>query len=464
MSEFLYRLALSLLRPLLPLRLYWRARREPDYGERRSERFGRIDSPVPAGAVWIHAVSAGETLAVGPLVDRMRATRPDLPVLITTMTPTGKDAVQTRFAGAVPHAYAPYDFPDAVARALDAVRPALLVLVETELWPNLIAAAHRRKIPVLLINARLSARSARGYRWGGRLVRRMMRRLEHVACQYPAHAARFAALGVPADRLSVTGSVKFDLTLPAGLDEHARALRQRLGLGSAPVWIAASTHPGEEALVLEAHHRVRQRIPDARLVLAPRHPQRATEVAALCRAAGFAVRLSGTDRALSGPSDDPHGTQQARDAQEAIVLVNAMGVLLPHYALADAAFVGGSLIPVGGHNPIEPALIGVPMMVGPHVHNFADVLAVLADPDFESPLAPASDPAFDPALDPGKGPAPNAVANVADPQTLADVVTFWLGRNPVVAAARTAAGERLMARACAASGASARTAALLLRH
>lgn len=446
MSEALYRLALWLLRPLVPLRLYWRARREPGYGERLAERFGRIDSPVPAGAVWIHAVSAGETLAAVPLIERLRAARPGLPVLITTMTPTGRDAVHAHFAGAVAHAYAPYDFPDAVARALAAVQPGLLVLVETELWPNLIAEAHRRGIPVLLINARLSARSASGYRLGGRLVRRMMLRLTHVACQYPAHAARFAALGVPADRLSVTGSVKFDLELPADIGDRARALRQSYGFGAAPVWIAASTHAGEESLVLAAHRRVRARIPNARLVLVPRHPHRAAEVAAICAAEGFAVVRSRGEQADDGPRGD-----------EAVVLVAAMGVLLPHYALADVAFVGGSLVAVGGHNPIEPALIGLPIVVGPNVRNFADVLDVLADPAPRAPGHPG-------AADRESAAIPDALAVVANAEALAAVVAFWLASKPSSATARAAAGERLRSRARAAAGATERTATVLLRY
>ena len=453
MSEVLYRLALWLLRPLLPLRLRWRARRQPGYSDQLGERFGYIDSPVPVGAVWIHAVSAGETLAVVPLVERLRARRPDLSVLITTMTPAGRDAVHARFPDTVAHAYAPYDFPDAVARALDAVRPALLALVETELWPNLIAEAHRRRIPVLLINARLSARSARGYRLGGRLVRRMMQRLVHVACQYPAHAARFAALGVPPDRLSVTGSVKFDLELPADLGDRAHALRQRYGFGSAPVWVAASTHAGEEALVLAAHRRVRARIPNARLVLVPRHPHRAAEVAACCAAAGLTVLCRGGEQPDDGPVGD-----------EAVVLVAAMGVLLPHYALADVAFVGGSLVPVGGHNPIEPALIGLPIVVGPSVRNFADVLEVLADPGRGASGHPAASTGSAGASDGEPAATPNAVTVVANVEALAAVVAFWLGRDPSGATAREAAGERLRSRARAASGATERTAALLLRH
>jgi 3-deoxy-D-manno-octulosonic-acid transferase len=363
----------------------------------------------------------GEVIAAAPIIVRFAQAHPDVPVLVTTTTATGAAEVRARLGSRVTHAYAPYDFRDAVAEFLNALRPRMLVLVETELWPNLIRAAHARGMPVLLINARLSPRSLRRYQRGGALVRSMLGCIDHVACQYPAHALRFRALGVAADRISVTGNVKFDASLPETLGARAAALRARYNPGAAPVWIAASTHAGEEALVLEAHRAICARLPDARLILVPRHPNRADAVAALCGAAGVSLCR------YSAPS--------TTDTEAAVVLVDAMGVLLEHYALAMAAFVGGSLVPIGGHNPIEPAQTGIPIALGPYVHNFADVVDY-----FEQPHAPQP-----------------ALRRVASAVELGRVVGDWLA-DPHAA---RAAGAEAQARAARARGASDRVQAVL---
>jgi 3-deoxy-D-manno-octulosonic-acid transferase len=427
-SDILYQIVLLLLRPIVRWRALRRARGIPAERERLEERFGQPPLGAPRGAVWFHAVSVGEVIAAAPIIARFGEAHPEVPILVTTMTATGAAEVSARLGSRVTHAYAPYDFRDAVERFLNALCPCLLVLVETELWPNLIRAAKARGIPVLMVNARLSARSARRYRLGGALVRNMLAGIDHVACQYPAHARRFAALGVAVDRLSVTGNVKFDAELPAGLAARATALRARYGLGSAPVWIAASTHVGEESLVLEAHRAIRARLPGTRLILVPRHATRADAVAALCMTAGVSLGR------FSAPSSS--------DTRAEVLLVDAMGVLLEHYALAMAAFVGGSLVPAGGHNPIEPAQLGIPVAMGPHVHNFADVVDYFEEAD--SPIPP-------------RRARRRALRRVASALELAQVVGDWLA-DPDAAGAAGAEGQQRVARA---RGASDRVFALL---
>lgn len=417
MWRFLYQALLLAAWPWVHVRLRWRARREPEYRERIGERFGRLPASVRAGPVWFHTVSAGETIAAAPLIGALGDRFPGTAWLVTTMTPTGSAQVRARLGDRVDHCYAPYDFPWAVRRFFERVRPRLLVLMETELWPNLIAEAARRDVPVLLVNARLSERSARGYGRLGGLVRAMLGRIRVIACQYPDHARRFVALGAAPERVRVLGSVKFDVALPADHGERVAALAQRWGLAGSPVWIAASTHPGEESLVLAAHERIRAALPGTRLVLVPRHPARADEVAALCRQHGLGVARQ------SAPA--------AGDAGADVLLGDVMGELLYLYGLAAAAFVGGSLVPTGGHNPIEPAVCGVPVAMGPHVFNFPDVVELFRDAD--------------------------GLAGVTSAAELADRVAGWL-RNPDAA---RAAGQRAAGVVARHRGASARLETLL---
>ena len=365
MWRYLYQGLLLVAWPWVLLRLRWRARREPAYGQRVGERFGRVPGSVPRGVVWFHTVSAGETIAAAPIIDTLVERFPELPFLVTTMTPTGSAQVSARLGARVHHCYAPYDFPWAVRRFYRALAPRLLVLMETELWPNLVRAAAARDIPVVLVNARLSERSARGYRRLGGLTRSMLQSLDHIACQYPDHAGRFVALGAAAAKVSVLGSVKFDAALPEDFTPRVEALRQRYGLAGDAVWIAASTHPGEEAAALDAHRHLVDGGRRVRLVLVPRHPARTDEVLTLIRSRGFSVaRQSG----IAGGDGDAD-----------VILGDTMGELMYLYGLAEVAFVGGSLAPLGGHNPIEPALCGVPVIMGPAVFNFPDVVAVFRD-------------------------------------------------------------------------------------
>jgi 3-deoxy-D-manno-octulosonic-acid transferase len=246
--RLLYGVLLLLARPLVRLRLAHRARRDPAYGERIEERFAHLPEGPRRGAIWFHTVSAGETIAAAPIILALADRHPHVPVLVTTMTPTGSAQVARLLGDRVAHCYAPYDFPAVVAEFFDRLAPRLLVLMETELWPNMLREAARRDVPALLVNARLSERSAKGYARIGALTRSMLESLRFIACQYPDHAERFLALGAPADRVGALGSVKFDIRLPIDHADRVRSMRERWALTERPVWIAGSTHPGEEEM------------------------------------------------------------------------------------------------------------------------------------------------------------------------------------------------------------------------
>jgi 3-deoxy-D-manno-octulosonic-acid transferase len=354
----LYTLAWYLALPLLPLRLWWRGRREPGYREHIGERFGRYGNvPVPSSILWVHAVSLGETRAVVPLVDRLKRAYPDATILLTHMTATGRAAGRAAFGDRVVQAWLPYDIPFAVRAFLHHFRPRAGMLVETELWPNLVALASAAGVPLYLINARLSERSAAGYARIGGLARPMLSQLTGVAAQTAAHAARFAALGAPAP--AVTGNLKFDLEIPDTALFLGHELRLRFGV-SRPVWVAGSTRDGEEALILDA--LAARELPAGMLtVVVPRHPQRFDAVAALLRERGIPF----VRRSDNAPVP----------ADVGMVLGDSMGEMLGYFAAADVVFVGGSLLPLGGQNLIEPIALGRPVLVGPHMFNFAEATA-----------------------------------------------------------------------------------------
>ena len=351
----LYTLAWRVAAPLAPLRLWWRARREPGYLERVGERYGRYDAPAPAGEViWVHAVSVGETRAAAPLVERILRERPAATILVTSMTATGRETGRALFRERVVFAWLPYDLPGAMRRFLAHYRPAFGLLMETELWPNLAAEAALARVPLFLVNGRLSERSARRYERVGSLIRPLLRSLAGVAAQTPADAARLASLG--ASGVEVTGNLKFDVEPPASAHDLAARLRERFGRGR-PVVLAASTRDGEEAMILDA--LARAPLPgDALLVIVPRHPQRFDDVAATLAARGIAHARRSESRPV--------------DAAARVVLGDSMGEMWGYYGAADVAFVGGSLVPLGGQNLIEAIAMGTPVLVGPHTFNFAD--------------------------------------------------------------------------------------------
>lgn len=357
-ARFLYTLLFHLLLPLVILRLLWRSLRAPAYRQRWWERFG-LGTPSQQRGLWVHAVSVGETLAAAPLVNAWRQAHPGAPVRVTTMTPTGSARVQALWGREIQHCYAPYDLPWAWALFFRHTRPQVLVIMETELWPNMLAAAKARGIPVILANARLSERSARGYRRAGWLSRPLLQGLSCVAAQDEATASRFVALGVAPAKVQVTGSIKFDFSPPEALAGRAQQLHVQWQLADRQVLVAASTHEGEDAAVLAAFVQVRQQFPSALLMLVPRHPERFDSVARQVAEQGFALAR--------------RSRQQEVSPEVAVFLGDTMGELLLWYAVADVAFVGGSLIPVGGHNMLEPIALEVPTLSGPHVFNFQTI-------------------------------------------------------------------------------------------
>ncbi len=412
-----YTALLYLAAPVVLLRLWWRGRRNPAYRHRWAERFGAAPE-LPEGCLWVHAVSVGEVRAAVPLVRALQQRHPQHPVLVTTGTPTGSQQVRQTLGDSVAHCYLPYDLPSAVRRFLARTRPQLGLIMETELWPNLYRACAAAGIPIIVANARLSARSARGYAYFARLTRATLSHIRLVAARSAADAQRFHALGMPAERIEVIGNIKYDLTLPADLPTQGQHLRREL-FGQRPVWIAASTHAGEDEQVLAALAQVRRHHPDSLLILVPRHPERFDAVAAHCQTAGYPLV-----RRSSG---------QACSADTAVYLGDSMGELLLLYAAADVAFVGGSLVPIGGHNMLEPALLGLPVVFGPQIFHFEEAAQQLLDA--------------------------GGAQLAADAHALADNVAYWLSD----ASARQQAGESGRQTVLANRGAVARLCAALER-
>ncbi len=347
--RLIYSLGWYLALPAVFLRLLWRSRNNAGYRRGWGQRLG-FAPPLADRPVWLHAVSVGETVAAAPLVHAWLARHPHIPVLITSTTPTGAARVAELFGGQVGQSTIPFDTPTAVARFLGRIRPRAGIIMETEIWPNLCLGCASREIPLVLANARLSARSARGYRRAGGLIRRSLAALACVGAQDAITAERFKTLGVPENRVQVTGNLKFETESPPDINRQAASLRETIGPG--PVWLAASTHEGEEAIVLRAHATARETIPGLRLLLVPRHPERFESVHQLCTQAGMRVSRRSA-RFVDGAGAD-------------VLLGDSMGELGLFYAAADLAFVGGSLVPVGGHNIIEPAACGCPVVIGPH--------------------------------------------------------------------------------------------------
>ena len=358
MPRLLYSILFYLAQPLLWLRLLWRSRKQPEYLQHLGERYGVYPQPARGPLFWLHVVSVGETRAAEPLIKALLDAYPDHALLLTHMTPTGRATggeLIAKYGTRLSQVYLPYDLPDACGRFLDHFKPRLGLLMETELWPNLIAAAKQRSLPLLLVNARLSLRSQRGYQRFSPLIRPALAALRAVAAQTPADAERLQAIG--ARRVSVLGNIKFDVT-PSPEKLHLGALWRQV-LGGRPVWLAASTREGEEVLILDAFARCQR--PDLLLLLGPRHPQRFAEVAALIEERQFALcrRSAGMLPSLA--------TQ--------VWLGDSMGEMPAYFAVADLALIGGTLLDFGGQNLIEAAACGCPVLVGPHSYNFAQATA-----------------------------------------------------------------------------------------
>ncbi len=362
MMYLIYGVLTRVAAPVVFAVLLMRGTRNPAYRTHLGERFGlgrRVDAP----SLWLHAVSVGEVSAAAALVRALRARHPGMPCVLTTATPTGRAQAATLLGSDVDVRFLPYDTPGAVRRFIARVRPRAAIIMETELWPNLLRECGRRAVPVLFASARLAPRSVRRYRRFGALFRDAVGHA-WVAAQSVADAERFVAVGADPMRTRVVGNVKFDMQLGDTVAEKGRELRLRF-LGARPVWTAGSTHQGEEEMVLDAHAALGRNAPGALLVLAPRHPQRFDSVAALLERRGAIF-----DRRSRTP---------AVRAEAQVLLLDSMGELTAFYAAADAAFVGGSLVPVGGHNLLEPASLGVPVITGTHTQNAPEIARLLIE-------------------------------------------------------------------------------------
>lgn len=331
----------------------WRGLRDPSYRERLGERFG-FGAALQGDTIWIHAVSVGEVQAAESLVKRLLARHPRYLLLLTTVTPTGAARARLLFGDSVRLRYIPFDLPGSVRRFFDRARPRLAMILETELWPNLYAECGRREVPLVLASARISPRSVRRYR---RLVPLFRQALSHgilIAAQSETDAGRFRSIGANPARTHVTGNIKFDFRPPPGIEDRGAGWRQTHAPGR-PIWVAGSTHEGEEELILDAHKAVRRRFADALLILVPRHPQRFEIARELLTRRGEAFTSRSSGMAI------PPATS--------VLLGDTMGELMMFYAAADVAFVAGSLVPIGGHNLLEPASLGRPVLTGPHNFN-----------------------------------------------------------------------------------------------
>lgn len=374
MSRIVYTLVVRSLLPWAVLHLLWRARRQPDYLRHWGERFARYPGVTPEArpTIWLHAVLVGETRAAQPLVAALRERFPGYRILFTHMTPTGRATSESLFGDSVERIYLPYDTPGAMHRFLDRYRPDFGLIMETELWPNLIAACRRCKLPVYLVNARLSARSARRYARFPTLSGEALGKLTAIGAQGEEDARRLRELGARA--ITVTGNLKFDIV--ASLDQLELGATFRARRGKRLAFLAASTREGEEALILDAWRRVGAG-ETALLVIVPRHPQRFGEVEALARDRGFRLQRRSDDADLAPETD--------------VLLGDSMGEMFAYYASADLAFIGGSLLDYGSQNLIEAAACGTPMLIGPSTRNFAEAAAAALDCGAASPIRSAED-------------------------------------------------------------------------
>ncbi len=363
LHRFAYVLLLHAALPFVCLRMIWLGLKNPAYLERWWERFGAITwAGSAAPVICIHAVSVGEVLSSGPLIKRLRVAFPNARFLVTTVTPTGADMVSARLDADIEHAYFPYDLPWAVSRFLSRVRPCMVLVMETEIWPSFYAACHEAAIPLVMVNARISPGSFSGYSRFSRLIAGALGTVSFVAAQTQIDAERYQRLGVPAGRVEVYGNLKFDIKVSRSISEQGQALRRGFRADRL-IWVAASTHESEEKILLEAFSIVLNSIPQCLLILAPRHPERFQQVADFCRASGIAMTRR-SERSVPA-------------AESKVFLLDSLGELLPYYACSDLAFVGGSLVPAGGHNLLEPASLGVPLLTGPHTFNFTEIMSLL---------------------------------------------------------------------------------------
>lgn len=347
-----------LLIPFILVRLIWRSIKAPAYRYRWSERFALYNKRFAQNVIWFHAVSVGEAEALFPLVRQIQQQYPDAAILITTTTPTGSARVKAVMQESVAHVYLPYDIPCAVSRFMRCFKPRIAVIMETEIWPNLFACCGENQVPLYIINARLSEKSARGYQKIPALISPALAHVKLIATQTRDDAQRFLSIGAKTEAVRTLGNIKFDVDVPGEIIGQGLRLKADL-FGGRFVWLIASTHKDEEAIFLEIYKEIKQKIPELLLVIVPRHPERFGEVKKLCERYQLAVvmRTSGED------------CHQHTD----VYLADTMGELKMLYAASDATFVGGSMVPVGGHNILEALAVGTPVLFGPHMANFKEI-------------------------------------------------------------------------------------------
>jgi 3-deoxy-D-manno-octulosonic-acid transferase len=347
-----------LLIPFILVRLIWRSLRAPSYRYRWGERFGLYKKSFPQNVIWFHAVSVGEAEALFPLAKKIQREHPDVTLLITTTTPTGSARVKAVMRDGVEHVYLPYDMPGAVNRFMRCFKPRMAVIMETEIWPNLFACCGKNQIPLYIINARLSGKSARGYQKIPALISPALACVKLIVAQTQDDAGRFVAIGAKPESVKALGNIKFDVEVPNELIRQGVQLKADLFSGRF-VWLIASTHKDEEAIFVKVYKEIKLQIPELLLVFVPRHPERFGEVKKLCEQNQLAV-VKRTSGGVCRQSDD-------------VYLVDTMGELKMVYAAADLAFVGGSMVPVGGHNILEAAAVGTPVLFGPYMANFKEI-------------------------------------------------------------------------------------------
>ncbi len=347
--------------PFILIRLLWRSRHTADYRKRWSERFGFIKPVKNKKSIWVHAVSVGETIAAIPLIQSLIKQYQDHTIVVTTTTPTGSALVIKQLGDSVHHVYSPFDTPTSVGRFLYRAHPSLCIILETELWPNLFLACKKHQVPIILANGRLSERSSRRYQTIAKVTKAMLNTTYKVITQGVLDGERYLRLGLDPKKLVISGNIKFDMEIPQS--DIDNGLKLKADIGNRLVLIAASTHDTEEEIVLNAFDKIRQQAPNLFLILVPRHVNRFAAVANLCRQKNYATILRSEGKTINSDTD--------------VLLIDTIGELRMIYAAADISFVGGSLTPVGGHNLIEPAALGLPILTGPNLQNFTEISNLL---------------------------------------------------------------------------------------
>jgi 3-deoxy-D-manno-octulosonic-acid transferase len=407
--RYVYNFLFYLILPLIFLRLVWKARRLPAYKKRWLERLGFLRINPLKESIWLHAASLGEINAAIPLIKNLKTHYPNTAIIVTTMTPTGSQRVKEIFADQVFHVYVPYDYSGAVKRFLNYANPRLLIIMEKELWPNILHYCRKRKISVLLANAIVSKHSFNGYKKVKKITRQMLKNISVIAAQTQLDAQRFIDLGADPKQIEVTGSIKFDITLPENLSAKAKQLRASLGMDRA-IWVAGSTHAGEEDKILQAHKKIKQVLPKSLLILVPRHPERFAQTTELAKKQNFSVISRAKQDICTSETD--------------IIIGDTMGELLLFYAASDAAFVGGSLMPdIGGHNLLEPAALNIPVITGAYLDNFLEISQLLE--------------------------TAGALIKINNEEQLADSI-IKLFQNPLLRKQQSAAGAKVVAQNCGA--------------